>query len=114
VANGRRTDLAAELSHLRRSDGSVGDVRAQPCRRLDGADALCAYRLHPPAVPVRGGSSVATTRSCPTPELLAAGQNRKGDQQGTRSYPRRRSAVSIASSTREVMPGTSTGRRPAT
>jgi hypothetical protein len=41
-------------------------------------------------------------------------QNRKGDQQGTRSYPRRRSAVSIATSTREVMPGTSTGRRPAT
>ena len=44
----------------------------------------------------------------------AACQNRKGDQQGTRSYPRRRSAVSIATSTREVMPGTSTGRRPAT
>lgn len=46
--------------------------------------------------------------------VCAACQNRKGDQQGTRSYPRRRSAVSIATSTREVMPGTSTGRRPAT
>jgi hypothetical protein len=46
--------------------------------------------------------------------VCAARQNRKGDQQGTRSYPRRRSAVSIATSTREVMPGTSTGRRPAT
>src|SRR3954453_20915634 len=34
--------------------------------------------------------------------------------EGTRSYPRRRSAVSIAISTREVMPGTSTGRRAAT
>jgi hypothetical protein len=46
--------------------------------------------------------------------VCAACQNRKSDQQGTRSYPRRRSAVSIATSTREVMPGTSTGRRPAT
>jgi len=46
--------------------------------------------------------------------VCPARQNRKGDQQGTRSYPRRRSAVSIATSTREVMPGTSTGRRPAT
>lgn len=44
----------------------------------------------------------------------AAWQNWKGDQQGTRSYPRRRSAVSIAISTRDVMPGSSTGRRPAT
>jgi hypothetical protein len=41
-------------------------------------------------------------------------QRRKGDQQGTCSYPRRRSAVSIAASTREVMPGASTGRRTAT
>jgi hypothetical protein len=30
------------------------------------------------------------------------------------AYPRRRSAVAIATSTREVIPGTSTGRRPAT
>lgn len=34
--------------------------------------------------------------------------------EGTRGYPRRRSAVSTATSTRAVMPGTSTGRRPAT
>jgi hypothetical protein len=46
--------------------------------------------------------------------VCAACQNRKGDQQGIRSYPRRRSAVSIATSTRDVIPGTSTGRRPAT
>ena len=55
------------------------------------------------------------TGGCPIPDRgTSRCQKRKGGQQGTRSYPRRRSAVSIATSTREVMPGTSTGRRPAT
>ena len=66
--------------------------------------------------PQRSSTTRATFLRSQAQALLAADFFETVTLTGTRtgSYPRRRSAVSIAISTREVMPDTSTGRRPAT
>jgi fatty-acyl-CoA synthase len=95
-------DQVDSLRHLLvvPTDGGLPEGESYAARALDTGPAT--------------ESDVAWLQYTAFVQVCAARQNRQGDQQGTRSYPRRRSAVSIATSTREVMPGTSTGRRPAT